>query len=417
MNIYLIIILTGLIMTYFVDTLALWMNLKSLSPDLPEEFTGVYNSSEYARSQEYTKIKTSLEFIESFFDLCVLIIFWFIGGFNWVDILIRNYNFHPIINGLLYFAILMSAKHIISLPFDIYSTFVIEEKFGFNKTTIKTFISDQIKSILLMALIGGLVLSGLLAFFQWAGALAWLYGWIAVTLFIILLQFIAPTWIMPIFNKFTPIEDGDLKAAIMNYANSVNFPIQGLFVMDGSKRSSKSNAFFTGFGKNKRIALFDTLIEKHTIPELVVILAHEIGHYKKKHILKSMIISVLEMGVFFYLLSIFISQQGIYDAFFIKNMSFYTGLLLFFLLYSPISFIVSIFTNIFSRHNEYEADGFAVETTKDAKSFIDSLKKLTVSNLSNLTPNPFYVFLHYSHPPLLQRIKKKYRNKLKTNIK
>jgi STE24 endopeptidase len=380
------------------------LNLKALVPELPKEFEGVYDPGEYGRSQKYTRAHTVFDLIESFFDLTVLIVFWFLGGFNWLDIRVRSGNYHPIVNGLIYFGLLMLFKYIYSLLFSIYSTFVIEERFGFNKTTVRTFIEDNLKMILLTALLGGLILAGLLAFFESAGSLAWLYGWAGVTVFIIGLQFIVPTWIMPLFNKFTPLEDGVLKSAIMDYAHSVKFPLQGIFKMDGSKRSTKSNAFFTGFGKNKRIVLFDTLIEKHSTKELVSVLAHEIGHYKKKHIIKSMMISIMQMGVFFYLLSFFISRKDIFDAFFMSNMSIYAGLLFFGMLYSPISFVLSVLTQIFSRANEYEADRFAVETTNDPESLIHSLKKLAVSNLSNLTPHPFYVFLHFSHPPLLDRI-------------
>ncbi|MBI4649798.1 M48 family metallopeptidase [Candidatus Desantisbacteria bacterium] len=416
MNIYFYIILISLVGIHILDSLSLWMNLSFLSPDLPEEFKDVYSRSEYMRSQKYTREQTLFEIISSTFDLFILLIFWFLGGFNSLDIWIRNSGYHPIINGLLYAGILIIAKQIITLPFDIYSTFVIEEKFGFNKTTVRTFILDRIKMLLLSSILGGLILVSLLFFFEWAGAFAWLYGWGFVTVFTIILQFIAPTYILPIFNKFTPLADGELKTSIMHYADSVQFPLQGLFVMDGSKRSSKSNAFFTGFGKNKRIALFDTLISKHTTGELVSILAHEIGHYKKKHVQKNIIISIAEMGIFFFLLSFFISQPKIFDAFFIKNISTYAGLLLFMMLYTPISFILSILTQILSRLHEYEADNFAAQTTNDSQALINSLKQLAVTNLSNLTPHPFYVFLHYSHPPLLQRILnlRKYGTGIKT---
>ena len=219
------------------------------------------------------------------------------------------------------------------------------------------------------------------------------------------MQFIAPTWIMPLFNKFTPLEDGDLRSAILSYAKSVQFPLENLFVMDGSKRSSKSNAFFTGFGKHKRIALFDTLIEKHSIQELVAVLAHEIGHYKKKHILQSMIISVIHMGVMLFLLSIFLSHEGLFTAFYMDEMSIYAGLIFFGMLFSPIEEILSVVMQLFSRKNEFEADRFAVETTREHESMINALKKLSVHNLSNLTPHPLYVFFNYSHPPVLERIK------------
>jgi STE24 endopeptidase len=253
-------------------------------------------------------------------------------------------------------------------------------------------------------LLGGSLLAGVMAFFQYAGGMAWLYCWLATTVFTLFIQFIAPTWIMPLFNKFTPLEEGELRESILSYAKSVKFSLQNLFVIDGSKRSTKSNAFFTGFGKNKRIALFDTLIEKHTVAELVAVLAHEIGHYKKRHIIQGMLISIIQMGVMFLLLSIFINHEGLFQAFYMENISIYVGLIFFGMLYSPIELILSIFMQIFSRKNEYEADRYSAETTKDPNSMIDALKKLSVHNLSNLTPHPLYVFLNYSHPPVLERI-------------
>jgi STE24 endopeptidase len=380
------------------------LNLKALDPKLPEEFSDVFDQEKYKKSQYYTRVQTKFGFITSIFGLFLTLVFWFSGGFNYLDQIVREWDFHFIWTGLLYIGIIILAKSIISLPFSIYSTFVIEEKFGFNKTTVKTFILDILKGLGLAIVLGGPLLAGLLAFFQYAGTYAWLYAWAATTLFSLFVQFIAPTWIMPLFNKFTPLEDGELRQTIFDYAKKVKFPLTNLFVMDGSKRSTKSNAFFTGFGKNKRIALFDTLIEKHTVKELLLVLAHEIGHYKKKHIIKSMIISILHMGVMFFLLSIFLNHRGLFEAFYMQEMSIYAGLIFFGLLYSPVEVILSILMQIFSRKNEYEADQFAAETTKDFHSMIDALKKLSADNLSNLTPHPFYVFLNYSHPPVLQRI-------------
>jgi len=404
MNIYAVIILTTILLESILNLVSDLLNLKNLSGDLPDEFEGVFNADDYKKSQEYTKVNTKFGFITSIFGLAVMLIFWFSGGFNYLDTIVREWNLNPIWTGLIYMGILVFLKSIISLPFSIYSTFVIEERFGFNKTTPKTFITDMLKVIMLSIIIGGPLLAGVLAFFNYAGNLAWFYCWIAVTIFTIILQYIAPTWIMPLFNKFKPLEDGDLKTRILDYAKSVKYSLSGVFVMDGSKRSSKSNAFFTGFGKNKRIALFDTLIEKHTISEMVSILAHEIGHFKKKHIIIGMALSIFHSGIVFYLLSIFLSHQGLFQAFYMDQMSIYTGLIFFGMLYSPIELILSIALNIFSRKNEYTADRFAVETTKNSEDFIDALKKLSLTNLSNLRPHPFYVYLNYSHPPVLQRI-------------
>ncbi|HBZ39038.1 MAG TPA: peptidase M48, partial [Balneola sp.] len=382
-----------------------YLNLKSLSKELPDEFDGVYDQETYAKSQEYTKTQTRFGFITGGFDLVVLLGFWFSGGFNWLDEIVRAWGFGELVTGLLYIAVLMVAKSVISLPFSIYSTFVIEERFGFNKTTPKTFVLDLIKGLGLGLLIGMPLLAGILAFFMYTGDLAWLYAWIAITIFSLVMQYVAPTWIMPMFNKFTPLEEGELRTAIEEYTDKVDFPLQGLFVIDGSKRSSKSNAFFTGFGKNKRIALYDTLIENHTNDELIAVLAHEIGHYKKKHIIKGMITSVIQTGAMLFVLSIFLQAEGLFDAFYMDEMSLYAGLIFFGMLYAPIDMILSVFMQISSRKHEYEADEFAATTTGKPEDMIATLKKLSKDNLSNLTPHPFYVFLNYSHPPALQRIK------------
>lgn len=404
MNIYALIIIVTIAFDFVLDLISNWMNLKSLSKQLPDEFEGVYDEETYAKSQEYTKVRTRFGFITGAFDLLLLLGFWFSGGFNWLDEIIRAWDFNELVTGVLYITILLVAKSIISLPFSIYSTFVIEEKFGFNKTTPKTFVTDLFKGLGLGALIGIPLHAGLLAFFMYTGDFAWLYAWIAITLFSLVMQYVAPTWIMPIFNKFTPLEEGELRTKIEDYTNKVNFPLKGLFVIDGSKRSSKSNAFFTGFGKNKRIALYDTLIENHTHDELVAVLAHEIGHYKKKHIIKGMITGVIQTGVTFFLLSVFLKAEGLFDAFYMEQMSVYAGLIFFGMLYAPIEMILSLFAQIVSRKHEFEADEFAASTIKNAENMVSTLKKLSKDNLSNLTPHPFYVFLNYSHPPVLQRI-------------
>lgn len=404
MNIYAIIILSTIVFSFLLDLITEWLNLRALQDELPDEFKDTYNTDEYKKSQDYTRVRTKFGFITSIFGLVLTLGFWFLGGFNYVDEIVRGWQFSAIWSGLLYIGMLMAARSIIGLPFSIYSTFVIEQRFGFNKTTPKTFVLDILKGTLLGVVLGGPLLAALLAFFQHAGEMAWLYCWAATTIFTLIVQFIAPTWIMPLFNKFTPLEEGELRTAILKYVKSVNFSLQNLFVMDGSKRSSKSNAFFTGFGKHKRIALFDTLIEKHTVRELVAVLAHEIGHYKKKHIIQGMVISILHMGVMFYLMSLVLSHDGLFDAFYMNNMSIYAGLIFFAMLYTPIEMILSIFMQIFSRKNEYEADRYAAETTSDGESMITALKKLSAHNLSNLTPHPLYVFLNYSHPPVLKRI-------------
>ena len=404
MNIFGIIILATLAVDFILNLVADLFNIKSLDTGLPDEFDQVYDEETYRKSQEYTKVNTRFGIFTSTFNLAVLIVFWFAGGFNWLDEIVRGWELGMIWTGLAYIGVLILFKTILSLPFSIYSTFVIEERFGFNKTTPKTFVLDMVKGLGLGILLGGPLLAGILAFFTLIDQYAWLYAWAAVTAFTLFVQFIAPTWIMPLFNDFEPLEDSDLRQKIREYADKVNFALEGIYVMDGSKRSSKSNSFFTGFGKNKRIALYDTLVDNHSVEELVAVLAHEIGHYKKKHIIKNMGVSILQTGVMFFLLSIFLNSQGLYDAFYMTEQSVYAGLIFFGMLYAPIDMILSVFMQLISRKYEFEADEFA-STTYKSEPMIHALKKLSKDNLSNLTPHPFYVFLNYSHPPVLQRIK------------
>jgi len=405
MNIIAAIILSTIIITYTLNLAADILNLSTLLPDLPAEFKGRYDPDRYRKSQEYLYVNTRFGWIASSSDLFLILIFWFGRGFPILDNWIRGFGWNTLLTGLIYMGSLILFKAVLSLPFSIYKTFVIEERFGFNKTSPSTFIADILKGLLLSILLGGPLLSGILLFFQYAGNNAWWLCWIAVTLFMLLVQFVAPTWIMPLFNKFTPIDDGELKEGILSYARSIHFPLENVYVMDGSKRSSKANAFFTGFGSHRRIVLFDTLISQHTVAELIAVLAHEMGHYKKKHIIKTLFIGIIQMGVVLYLLSLFIDSRALFDAFYMDQKSVYAGLIFFGLLYSPIDFFTGIFMQFYSRKNEYEADRFAVETTHDKISLSDALKKLTIGNLSNLTPHPFYVFLHYTHPPVLNRIR------------
>jgi len=405
MNYFLIIILAVLIGTYLLDLVVDTLNTRHLKTELPEEFRDCYDADKYKKSQEYLKENTRFGIVSDSIVTPITIAFILFGGFNIVDQFARSFNLGSILTGLIFAGVLMLASQILLIPFSIYSTFVIEERYDFNKTTPKTFVLDILKAWLLVAVIGGILLSVVLWFFEKAGPWAWLYCWVAITLFQLFLMFIAPVVIMPLFNKFFPLEEGDLKNAINDYAGAQNFKMKGVFTMDGSKRSTKSNAFFTGFGKFRRIVLFDTLIEKHTTEELVSVLAHEMGHYKKRHILKSMIISILTTGLMFYILSLFISNRDLFAAFRMQEISIYASLLFFAFLYSPIEMILSVFGNMLSRRNEYEADSYSVKTYKKPLSMIAALKKLSVENLSNLTPHPLKVFLSYSHPPVLERIR------------
>jgi len=374
MNTFAIIILVALVLELTIELVGNLLNLKALKLELPPALVGIYKAEDYRKSQEYIRATTRFGLVGSSFALFLLLAFWFSGGFNWFDQIIRTWNFGPLVSGLLYIGILLFTYSLLTLPFSIYGIFVIEERFGFNRTTLRTFFLDRVKGLGLTLLLGGSFLLGILALFQYAGPYAWIYCWAAVVIFSLAIQYVAPSWIMPVFNEFTPMETGELKEAILRYARSVSFPIRNVFVMDGSKRSSKSNAFFTGFGRNKRIALFDTLIAQHTVPEMVAVLAHEIGHYKKKHILQGTVVGVLHAGVIFFLLSLFLGSSGLYQAFYMEQESIYAGLLFFGLLYTPIEILISIMMHVISRRNEYEADHFAAETIDNPSNLIDASK-------------------------------------------
>jgi STE24 endopeptidase len=405
MNIIGIIILLALLLDLIFNAVADYLNLKTLRPELPEEFRGLYDEARYRRSQDYLKVNTRFGWVVSSLNLVVLFAFWFGAGFQLLDKWVRSLHLGPVPSGMAFIGTLALLAGIVSLPFSIYTTFVIEERFGFNQTTWSTFVKDKLKALALALLLGAPLLAGVLTFFEYAGSSAWLYCWMAVTLYMLVVQFVAPTWIMPLFNRFSPLEEGPLRQAIFSYGRSIDFPLDNIYVMDGSRRSSKSNAFFTGFGRHKRIVLFDTLIERHTVEELVAVLAHEMGHYKKKHILKSLLLGVAQSGLMFFLLSFFISEPALFEAFYIHQPSVYAGLVFFTLLYAPLDFVTGIFMQLFSRKNEFEADRFAADTTSVPNAMATALRKLAVHNLTNLTPHPFYVFLNYSHPPVIERLR------------
>ena len=404
MNIYLWIIVTALLVDYFLHALSRFLDLKNLSTNLPDEFIDHYSSDEYTRSQEYLKANTRFSYFTSSFDLIVIMLVIFLGIFNIIDLWIRDFGFSPLLSGLIFFGVLFFIQDVISTPFSLYRTFVIEENFGFNKTTPKTYILDKFKSYILLLIIGSLVLSLILYFFESFGDVAWLYAWMVMSAFLVLVQPLFTLVIAPMFNTFTPLEDGELKDKINQFAHQVNFPISRIDVMDGSRRSSKANAYFSGLGKNKRIALFDTLIEKHSVDELVSIIAHEVGHYKEKHNIKGIILGVIQTGIMFFMLSLFLNNSQLFAAFRMDNLSVYASLVFFSILYSPIELIMSFAGNAISRKHEFEADAFARKSIGTGEHLIEGLKKLTATNLGNLTPHPLTVWLSYSHPPVLNRI-------------
>ena len=403
MNETAIYVLTALFLCHAVEDLADVLNLRALRAQPPTELAHLVDDERYARSQDYVRAKTNFALLSRGFDLVVLLGFWFAGGFGWWDETVRGLGFGPVLTGLGFLGGLLFGRSVLGLPFAWYHTFVLEERFGFNRTDAKTFWGDRIKGLLLGTLLGAPLLAAILWFFEASGERAWLYCWGIVTAFTIALQFVAPTWIFPLFNRFEPLEEGELRDELLGYAHKVGFPLQDVYVIDGSRRSSKANAFFTGFGRNKRVALFDTLIEKHAPSELVAIVAHEIGHFKRGHIVKGLALGILQTGVVFFLLSLILESASVFEAFGTQP-STWVGLVVFGLLYAPVDLVLSAAMQAFSRKNEYEADAYARETTGSPEALVQALEGLSSDHLDNLTPHPFYVALHHSHPPLLRRV-------------
>ncbi|MBU2574691.1 MAG: M48 family metallopeptidase [Elusimicrobia bacterium] len=404
-NFYLALILTIISAEYLLNIWTERLNLKRLSPVLPKEFEGFYDPLKYAKSQTYLRETTLFEAGAATFALFFSIVFILAGGFNVLDSFARAFGLSAILTGLVFSFLLKFLLDLLELPFELYDTFVIEEKYGFNKTTLKTFALDFIKEWGLTVAIGAPALAAVLWIFTAYGARAWLYGWGFITALQLFMAFISPALLLPLFNKFTPLQDGPLRTEIEAYAAKERFKMSGIFVMDGSRRTSKTNAFFTGFGRFRRIVLFDTLIEKNTPQELTAVLAHEMGHYKKKHILFFTALAAAQTGFMLWLLSFFMGNRGLFAAFGMENTSVYASLVFFGFLYSPVSFFLGIFMNRLSRKYEFEADAYAGRTCGRPQALISALKKLAVDNLSNLTPHPFKVFLEYSHPPILERLR------------
>lgn len=409
MNPYSFAIPTILIGSYLLDLIVELLNLSSLNPHLPKEFQGIYKPEKYHQSQDYLKTTTSFSLIQQTILLPLTLAFIILGGFNLLDTFSRSFYPNQIITGLVFFLLLYILTTLINLPFSLYSTFVIEAKFGFNKTTTTTYFLDLIKSTLLVILIGAPILAFIIWFFATLGPQAWLFVWAFLTAVQVFLVFIAPTVIMPLFNKFTPLPHGDLRDHILSYAQSQHFQLAGIFTMDGSRRSTKSNAFFTGFGTQKRIALFDTLIKSLTTQELVAVLAHEIGHYQKHHIHLMLVVSTLTTGITLFIFSRFISNPLLFTAFRMDHTSVYASLIFIAFLFEPVSRLLGIITNFLSSRHEFQADHFAA-TTFSADHLASALKKLTVNNLGNLHPHPIKVLLDYSHPPILSRLQKLYKS-------
>jgi STE24 endopeptidase len=399
-----LVALLAILSEFVVGTSVSVLNLRALGEVPPPELADVYDAERYREAQRYARLRARFGLVTRSFELVLLLGFWGLSGFAWLDSWVRSLGLSTLWTGLVFIFALGVAKSIALMPFAIYDTFVLEARFGFNRTTIRTFVTDLLKGLALTLLLGAPALALGLWLFERAGNLAFLYAWLAATLLILVLQFIAPAWLMPLFMKFTPLPDGELRERIMSYARSVAFPLENLFIVDGSRRSTKANAFFTGFGKHRRIGLFDTLIERCSPDELTAIVAHEVGHYKKKHVTHGMLVSIAQLGLMLFLFGLLMRYAPLYSAFGIAKPSVYTGLTFCSFLYEPVSLLLSLLLLARSRSNEYEADRFAVETTGLSEALVSGLKRLAGDSLSNLSPHPSYVFVNHSHPPLRERV-------------
>ena len=398
---YLILAISAI--TYCFEQLLDYLNLKAQRKDIPEPISSFYDKDKYLRSLDYHRDQTQFSFLTSAFSFVLSFSMLLFGGFGWLDSLLRPFFDNEIYIALAFFGVIILASDILTLPFQWYSTFVIEEKYGFNKTTIKLFISDKLKGYALGIVIGGSLLALLIYSVQRIGPDFWIWFGLLAAAFVLFVNMFYTSLLLPLFNKLTPLGEGELKNAIEDFARKVNFPLDNIFIMDGSKRSKKANAFFSGIGKKKKIVLFDTLIENHTTEELVAVLAHEVGHFKKKHIIWSYVLSIVQIFFTLYILSLMIFNENLSIALGGQVQAIHLNLIAFAILYSPISGITGLIMSMYSRKNEFEADAYAKETFSGA-ALANALKKLSVDSLSNLYPHPAYVFFHYSHPPLLKRL-------------
>jgi len=405
MNGFVLAALAALVFSYTVTALARAFNVRSLQNGLPPEFAGVYNPADYANSQAYVRAGAGLATLEESVGLLLTAGFILAGGFGWLDAWTRGLGYSELPTGLVFVAALALAQAVFGLPFEVWNTFVLEARFGFNTTTARVFVTDRLKGLALGVVLGGPLLAAVLFAFERLGPWAWLAAWGTVTAFTVAMLVLAPVWILPLFNTFRPLDDGPLRSAIEAYACSQGFGLSGIFVMDGSKRSTKANAFFTGLGKRKRISLYDTLINKLNTEELVAVLAHEVGHSKKHHLVKGLALAVAKTGALLYVLQLFLDSAVFQHGFGVGVPSVHAGLMLFGLVYQPVALGLSVLANGFSRRWEFEADAHGAAGPGGPQAMVDALKALSVANLSNLTPHPLMVWLNYSHPPVLERIR------------
>ena len=397
-------LLIGIVIFQFIkDEIISYLNALHFNDAVPKVVSDVFDAEEYQKSQAYKKSNYRFSIISNSFSIVLTLGFFGANGFHYLDAFIRSYTENEILTTLYFFGFIVLASDLLTTPFSYYQTFVIEEKFGFNKSTPKLFFIDKLKGWLLMLLLGGLLLALITWFYQQTGNLFWLYTWLLLAVFTIFINLFYSSVIVPLFNKQKPLEDGTLKTKLEEFANKVGFQLDQIFVIDGSKRSTKANAYFSGFGPKKRIVLYDTLINDLSEEEIVAVFAHEVGHYKRKHTIYNLVSSLLLTGLTLFLLSLLIGNPILASALQVSTPSFHIGLIVFSILYSPISEVTGLFMNLLSRKFEYQADDYAKEHT-DAKDLVSGLKKLSKNSLSNLTPHSATVFLHYSHPPLKNRI-------------
>lgn len=400
-----IIIISVIVVNQLFDFLLDYLNNNHITSEIPKELADVYNKEEYSKQQAYKKETASFSFWSTLASFITILLFLFLDGFAFVDDYIRAYIGNEILVSLVFLGTIMLFSSIISLPFSIYGTFVIEEKYGFNKTTAKTFWFDLIKGAVLSAIIGGLILYVIILLYQIFGEQFWILAWLIITAFSVFMNMFYSNLIVPLFNKQKPLEAGSLRDLIENFSKKSGFKLNQIFVIDGSKRSSKANAYFSGLGPKKRIVLYDTLLNDLEEKEILAVLAHEIGHYKHKHSLKGIISSIVQTGMVLFLFSLLISNPLLNQALGSEHQSFHFGLIVFGFIFSPFSVVIGIFMSFFSRKHEYQADAFTKQFGLH-NDLISGLKQLSRNNLSNLTPHPLYVFIHYSHPTVLQRIRK-----------
>lgn len=404
MNIYLLVIIVIIVLDWILDLFKYRAILRSLGPSVPREFKNMIDAEEYRKNQNYTKKCVSFKKIKNYWGLFETILILGFGLFGILHRFVAGISDSIYIQGMLFWAIFIGIETILGIPWDVYDTFKIEAEFGLNKTTPKTFITDILKKLVLTALIGTPILLFMIYFFSNV-YLAWLWIWAGITLISLLAGLLMHDLIMPLFNKFSPLDEGELKDRIMSFAQEQNVKLKGIYKMDGSRRSTVGNAYFGGLGKFKRIVLFDTLIEQLSPDEIVAVLAHEVGHNKLKHIPKGMVMSMISTLIMIGFVGIFIGIPDFYAVFGIEGSPVYAGLALVFYLFAPIMLLTSILRNYLSRIHEYEADAFAKAKTGNASALISGLKKLNINAKSNLTPPRMQVVLQYSHPPILERIK------------